>query len=116
MASRAPSPTAGQGFGEGALQINRNTIILSLTAPPRQPPSSPSMALPTIPVTIQPVAQHAAGAAGRVCTTTSGVIVSYRLATRQGDNGYASAQLVGYTTEVNPNALVPPTKPVEPGA
>jgi len=56
------------------------------------------------------------GAVGLVCTTRSGVIVSYRLATRQGDNDYASAQLVSYTTEVNPNALVPPTKPVEPGA
>jgi Protein of unknown function (DUF4232) len=58
---------------------------------------------------------NAAGAVGRVCTTRGGVIVSYRLATRQGDNGYASAQLVSYTPKVNPHAVIPPAKPVEPG-
>jgi hypothetical protein len=58
---------------------------------------------------------NAAGAVARVCTTRSGVIVSYRLATRQGDNGYASAQLVSYAPKANPTALIPPAKPVEPG-
>lgn len=56
---------------------------------------------------------NAAGAVGRVCTTSSGVIVSYRLATRQGDNGYAYAQLLSYTSKVNPKAVIPPAKPVE---
>jgi hypothetical protein len=58
---------------------------------------------------------NAAGAVARVCTTRNGVIVSYRLATRQGDNGYASAQLVSYTPTANPKALIPPAKPVQPG-
>jgi hypothetical protein len=57
----------------------------------------------------------AAGAVGRFCTTAQGVIVSYRLATRQGDNPYASAELVHYTTKVNSQALTPPAKASVPG-
>jgi hypothetical protein len=58
---------------------------------------------------------NAAGAVARVCTTRSGVIVSYRLATRQGDNGYAAAQLVNYTRHVNRQAVALPVKPLGPG-
>lgn len=58
---------------------------------------------------------NAAGAVERVCTTGSGIIVSYRIAQPQGDNDYASAQLLSYTTKVNPRAVNPPAKPLAPG-
>jgi hypothetical protein len=58
---------------------------------------------------------NAAGAVGRVCTTRTGVITSYRFAQSEGDNDYASAQLISYTTKVNPRAVNPPARPLAPG-
>jgi hypothetical protein len=57
---------------------------------------------------------NAAGAAGRFCTTPNGFIVSYRLAKRQSDNGYESAQLISFTSKTNRQALIPPAKPSAP--
>jgi hypothetical protein len=57
---------------------------------------------------------NVAGAVGRVCTMRSGVITSYRFAQPQG-NDYASAQLISYTTKVNPRAVNPPAVPLAPG-
>ena len=54
---------------------------------------------------------NAHGAVGRVCTTDSGLVVSYRMSESFSPAGYASAELVSYSMKVNRRVLTPPAKP-----
>lgn len=55
------------------------------------------------------------GAGGRVCTTESGFVVSYRLQQQLSETEYATAELVRYSTKVRGSGPRPPAKPVQPG-
>ena len=57
----------------------------------------------------------ARGAVGRVCTTDSGFVVSYRLPEQLSETEYATAELVRYSTKVRGRGPRPPSKPVQPG-
>lgn len=59
---------------------------------------------------------NAKGAVGRVCTTASGFIVTYRMSRQFSQAGYATADLVGYSTKVRRGVLQPPATPLVAGA